>query len=135
MSLTEPKDETHLSGSLIHSTVCESSVILSFILIFNASFYINYSCVQASLSSLLMHIDGLNSLQVGLTYLPYDAGCRLASYAAGKLPTSINWALPGKKQTNKKLGDYSDFHPLGTYNLINSRQKSSAVTMGRPLSP
>ena len=102
MSLTEPKDETHLSGSLIHSTVCESSVILSFILIFNASFYINYSCVQASLSSLLMHIDGLNSLHVGLTYLPYDAGCRLASYAAGKLPTSINWALPQKKKKKKK---------------------------------
>lgn len=49
----------------------------------NAVFYMNYSCMQASLSPLLMDIYGLNALQVGLTYLPYGVGCGLASYAAG----------------------------------------------------
>ena len=62
----------------------------SFILISNASFYMNYSCMQASLSPLLMHIYGLNALQVGLTYLPYGVGCGIASYAAGKFSTTID---------------------------------------------
>ncbi|KAL8785849.1 MAG: hypothetical protein Q9195_008473 [Heterodermia aff. obscurata] len=57
----------------------------SFVLVSNAIFYMNYSCMQASLAPLLMRIYGLNALQVGLTYLPYGVGCGLASYAAGKI--------------------------------------------------
>ena len=66
----------------------------SFILISNAIFYMNYSCMQASLAPLLMHIYRLNALQVGLTYLPYGVGCGLASYATGKLSTTKDKALP-----------------------------------------
>jgi predicted MFS family arabinose efflux permease len=44
----------------------------------------NYSCMQASLSPLLMQIYDLNALQVGLTYLAYGVGCDVASYVAGK---------------------------------------------------
>lgn len=54
------------------------------ILFANAIFYMNYSCMQASLPPLLMHIYGLNALQVGLTYLAYGIGCGAASYLAGK---------------------------------------------------
>ena len=50
----------------------------------------NYSCMQASLSPLLMHIYGLNALHVGLTYLPYGVGCGIASYAAGKFSKTID---------------------------------------------
>jgi len=56
------------------------------VLFANAIFYTNYSCMQASLSPLLMHIYGLNPLQVGLTYLAYGIGCGAASYLAGKDP-------------------------------------------------
>jgi hypothetical protein len=51
----------------------------------NAIFYMKYSCVQASLSPLLMKIYGLNTLQVGLTYLAFGIASALASYGAGKI--------------------------------------------------
>ncbi len=54
------------------------------VLLANAIFYMNYSCMQASLSPLLMQIYDLNALQVGLTYLAYGLGCGVASYLAGK---------------------------------------------------
>ena len=79
----------------------------SFVLISNAIFYMNYSCMQASLSPLLMHIYSLNALQVGLTYLPYGIGCGLASYAAGQLSATIDQASP-----NENFG-YPNFHLLG----------------------
>ncbi|KAL8938443.1 MAG: hypothetical protein Q9216_003894 [Gyalolechia sp. 2 TL-2023] len=50
------------------------------ILLTNAIFYVNYSCVQASLSTLFMDIYGLDALQVGLTYLPYGIACGIASF-------------------------------------------------------
>ena len=53
------------------------------VLFANAIFYMNYSCMQASLSPLLMKIYGLNALQVGLTYLPYGVACGIASYLIG----------------------------------------------------
>ncbi|KAL8736835.1 MAG: hypothetical protein Q9181_002278 [Wetmoreana brouardii] len=54
------------------------------VLVANAIFYMNYSCVQASLSPLLMTIYGLNALQVGLTYLPYGIASGIASFLVGK---------------------------------------------------
>ncbi|KAL9003298.1 MAG: hypothetical protein Q9188_003817 [Gyalolechia gomerana] len=55
------------------------------VLLTNAIFYVNYSCVQASLSTLLMDIYGLDALQVGLTYLPYGIACGIASFLVGKI--------------------------------------------------
>ncbi|KAL8833152.1 MAG: hypothetical protein Q9170_004454 [Blastenia crenularia] len=55
------------------------------VLVTNAIFYINYSCVQASLATLLMRIYGLDALQVGLTYLPYGIACGIASFLVGKI--------------------------------------------------
>lgn len=50
----------------------------------NAIFYMKYSCVQASLSPLLMKIYGLNTLQAGLTYLAFGIASAVASYGAGE---------------------------------------------------
>ncbi|KAI4262526.1 MAG: hypothetical protein L6R42_002304 [Xanthoria sp. 1 TBL-2021] len=55
------------------------------VLVANAIFYMNYSCMQASLSPLLMDIYGLNALEVGLTYLPYGIACGVASFLVGKV--------------------------------------------------
>jgi multidrug resistance protein len=51
----------------------------------NAIFYMKYSCVQASLSPLLMKTYGLNTLQAGLTYLAFGIASAVASYGAGKI--------------------------------------------------
>lgn len=56
------------------------------VLVANAVFYTNYSCLQASLSPLLMNLYGLNALQAGLTYLPYGIACAVASFLVGKPP-------------------------------------------------
>ena len=55
------------------------------ILFANAVFYMTYSCIQASLSPLLMELYGLDTLKVGLTYLAYGIGCGVASYATGEI--------------------------------------------------
>lgn len=54
------------------------------VLVANAVFYMNYSCMQASLSPLLMNIYDLNALQVGLAYLPYGIACGVASFLVGQ---------------------------------------------------
>ncbi|KAF8539486.1 major facilitator superfamily domain-containing protein [Trichophaea hybrida] len=41
--------------------------------------------VIASLPSLFLEIYGLNSLKIGLCYLPFGAGCAVASVGAGKI--------------------------------------------------
>jgi multidrug resistance protein len=73
----------------------------------NAIFYMKYSCVQASLSPLLMKIYGLNTLQVGLTYLAFGVASALASYGAGKI-TDYDYrktALAHGFSINKVSGD------------------------------
>lgn len=54
------------------------------VLITNAVFYVNYSCMQASLSPLVMDLYGLNALQAGLTYLPYGIACGITSFLVGR---------------------------------------------------
>jgi hypothetical protein len=50
-------------------------------------FYMVYTCLQASLSSLFIQIYDLNQLQAGLIYLPFGVGCALAAFFAGTYPT------------------------------------------------
>ncbi|MCJ1438604.1 hypothetical protein MMC27_007994 [Xylographa pallens] len=57
----------------------------SLVLFSNAIFYMKYSCVQASLSPLLIEVYGLNELQVGLAYLAFGIACAAASYAVGMI--------------------------------------------------
>jgi MFS family permease len=61
-----------------------------------------YSCVQASLSTLLARIYGLNPIQVGLCYLAYGIGCAISSYGAGKV---IDWDYSA---TAKQIGHTID---------------------------
>lgn len=75
-----------ISANLLNPLCCLGIVFHkdnALVLFANAIFYMNYSCMQASLSTLLMSIYGLDALQVGLTYLPYGIGCGIASYLAG----------------------------------------------------
>lgn len=51
----------------------------------NATFYTNYSCIQASLAHLVMDQYGLSGFNAGLCYLAYGVATLASSYAVGKL--------------------------------------------------
>jgi predicted MFS family arabinose efflux permease len=53
------------------------------ILAVNAIFYVNYICLQASLSPLLTQVYSLSGTDVGLCYLSYGIACALATYGTG----------------------------------------------------
>lgn len=48
-----------------------------------ACIYSSYSCIQASLATLLMRFYGLNALQAGLCYLAYGIATFASSYVVG----------------------------------------------------
>lgn len=49
----------------------------------NGIFYMTYSCIQASLSSLFINVYAFKELEVGLIYLPFGFGCLIASFISG----------------------------------------------------
>jgi MFS family permease len=57
----------------------------SLLLAANAIFYLQYSCVQASLAPLLQKLYGLSTLQSGLCYLTYGVPGSIASYVVGRI--------------------------------------------------
>lgn len=57
----------------------------------NSLFYLTYSCVQASLATLVMQHYGLNALQAGLCYLPYGIASIMASYLVGMFFKQFCW--------------------------------------------
>ncbi|KAK5047248.1 hypothetical protein LTR84_006770 [Exophiala bonariae] len=57
----------------------------SLLLLANAIFYLQYSCVQASLAPLLQKLYGLSTLQSGLCYLTYGVPGSIASYVVGRI--------------------------------------------------
>lgn len=72
----------------------------SLLLASNSLFYLTYSCVQASLATLVMQHYGLNALQAGLCYLPYGIASIMASYLVGMLSKQFQWG-------ENKIGDYA----------------------------
>lgn len=58
------------------------------IVLVNGIFYMAYGCIQASMSSLFIRLYALNQLEAGLIYLPFGAGCALASFLSGHI---MNW--------------------------------------------
>jgi MFS family permease len=64
------------------------------ILAVNAIFYVNYICLQASLSPLLTQIYSLSGTNVGLCYLSYGIACAFATYGTGLYNTPSNPQLP-----------------------------------------
>ncbi|KAI8628877.1 major facilitator superfamily transporter [Xylariaceae sp. FL1651] len=51
----------------------------------NGIYYATYCCVQASLSSLFIHVYGYQELQAGLIYIPFGLGCLASVYIWGKV--------------------------------------------------
>ncbi|KAL9116965.1 MAG: hypothetical protein Q9187_006503 [Circinaria calcarea] len=63
----------------------------------NGIFYMTYSCIQASLSSLFIELYGFSELKAGLIYLPFGFGCVVASYTFG-MPLSLHLGVSLKPQ-------------------------------------
>ena len=59
----------------------------------NGIFYMTYSCIQASLSSLFIELYGFTELKAGLIYLPFGFGCVIASYISGIYSSIIRHLL------------------------------------------
>ncbi|OAL28876.1 hypothetical protein AYO20_09356 [Fonsecaea nubica] len=57
------------------------------IILINGVFYSAYCCLQASLSSLFITIYGYKEIEAGLIYLPFGAGCFLASLLSRNILT------------------------------------------------
>jgi len=55
------------------------------VLFYNALIYTSFYDIMASLPQLFQEIYGFNDLQVGLCYIPFGAGCALASFINGKM--------------------------------------------------
>ena len=105
-----PSEKPQISLSLLNPLGCLRIVFhkdTALVLFANAVFYMNYSCMQASLSPLLMSIYGLNALQVGLTYLPYGIACGIASYVVGNsLSNKFCFKSPWLKRSAGKIIDH-----------------------------
>jgi MFS family permease len=64
--------------------------------------YIVYTCVTASLSTLMIEIYGLNQLQAGLIYLPFGLGGMASTFVSG-------WLLDrAYREARKRLGLSTD---------------------------
>ncbi|KAI9369765.1 major facilitator superfamily domain-containing protein [Aspergillus egyptiacus] len=48
-------------------------------------YYMNFSCLQASLSTLVIDIYGFSELKAGLVYLPFGVGSCIGAYCSGKV--------------------------------------------------
>ncbi|KGO65032.1 Major facilitator superfamily domain, general substrate transporter [Penicillium expansum] len=48
-------------------------------------YYMNFSCLQGSLSTLFIDIYGLSELNAGLVYLPFGVGSCIGAYCSGKI--------------------------------------------------
>ncbi|KAI9760273.1 MAG: hypothetical protein M4579_001787 [Chaenotheca gracillima] len=55
------------------------------ILFFNSIIYTGYYTITASLPTIFQEIYGFNNLQLGLCYLPFGAGCGVATILAGRV--------------------------------------------------
>ena len=46
-------------------------------------YYMNFSCLQASISTLFINLYGLSELKAGLIYLPFGIGSCIGAYCSG----------------------------------------------------
>lgn len=53
------------------------------ITLINGVYYMNFSCLQASMSTLFIKIYGLSNLNAGLIYLPFGVGSCVWAYCSG----------------------------------------------------
>ncbi|OHF02261.1 major facilitator superfamily transporter [Colletotrichum orchidophilum] len=56
---------------------------MALVLAYNSLLYVAFICVAATLGTLFREIYGFNDLELGLCYLPYGAGCVVATLGQG----------------------------------------------------
>jgi multidrug resistance protein len=61
---------------------------MAVVLFYNALIYTAFYDIMASLPQLFQEVYGFNDLQIGLCYIPFGAGCALASVINGKM---LDW--------------------------------------------
>ena len=89
---------------------------VAMILIYNALVYTAYFDVTTSLPILFGEIYGFNDLQIGLSFIPYGAGCVAASLLCGKL-IDMNYKRTAKINNitiDRKRGDDLSNFPIET---------------------
>ena len=82
------------------------------LLFINSLVYTSYYCVTTSLPSLFAEIYSFNDLQVGLAFIPFGAGCVIASFVCGQL-MDMNYKRVAKAANftidHRKGDDLSNF--------------------------
>ena len=53
-------------------------------------FYTNMSCLQASISTLFIHLYDFSEIKAGLIYLPFGLGSCIGAYCSGNVPYDRN---------------------------------------------
>lgn len=54
-------------------------------------YYMNFSCLQGSLSTLFIDIYRLSELKAGLVYLPFGVGSCIGAYCSGTTCLFVGW--------------------------------------------
>jgi len=84
------------------------------ILLYNSLVYTAFYDVTASLPSLFATIYGFNDLQIGLSFIPFGAGCSIAAIVCGKL-MDWNYRRVAKQagiKIDKKRGEDMQHFPI-----------------------
>lgn len=84
------------------------------VLFYNAIVYTAFYDVTTSLPTLFREIYGFNSLQIGLSFLPFGIGCLIASVVTGRL-MDVNYHRLAKAANitiDRKRGDDLRNHPI-----------------------
>ncbi|OHX01044.1 major facilitator superfamily transporter [Colletotrichum incanum] len=71
---------------------------MGLVLAYNSLLYVAFICVAATLGTLFREIYGFNDLELGLCYLPYGAGCVVASLGQGYV---LDWNY---RRVARKIG-------------------------------
>ncbi|KAJ9639624.1 hypothetical protein H2204_003694 [Knufia peltigerae] len=88
-----------------------------------AVFYTTYSCLQASLSSLFISIYDYQELEAGLIYLPFGAGCFIASLISRNILTNDYRHVAKRYGFPKSSADTSESQRLA-FPIFHARLRS-----------
>jgi predicted MFS family arabinose efflux permease len=87
---------------------------MAMVLIYNSLIYTAFYDVVASIPQLFQEIYNFNDLQIGLCYLPFGAGCALASFINGRM-LDRNYKRVARQicfTINRKHGDDLRYFPI-----------------------
>ena len=87
---SEQQDEAILKSFRIPNPLASLKMLwakdTALITLINGIYYMNVSCLQASISALFINLYGLSELKAGLIYLPFGIGSCIGAYCSGSLP-------------------------------------------------